>query len=236
MLGRDLRLPVESEDEEKSERAQAGGGQEGGTHAHRVGEDSARERAHRRGHDLAGLDQPHCAAGLLSRGLGGGHGEAERAEGAEGADARPQDEQLLDPRDRGAQGEKHDVHGERQGGNALVAPAVGEASPGRGEEAGQERRDPDEHAGPQGGLLGLLHPELLDVQGKEGNGEGGAGEDGEHHRHRHELIAAADGLPLHPRSHTSPRARGPRTSSRVRVRPLEPRSRATSAARARSRT
>ena len=116
-------------------------------------------------------------------------------------------------------------------GHGLLAVAVGEAPPDRGEEAGEQRRDADEDARPEGRLLRVLDPELAHEEGQEGNHEGEAHEDHEHHGRHHALVAlpgrgARQGQ-LHESRRTSPTASPPRSSRLVCVRPVEPRARAT---------
>ena len=107
---------------------------------------------------------------------------------------------------------------------------VGESAPYGCEEPREERRRADEDAGPERRALGLLDAQLAHEEGEEGQDEGEAREDGEDHRDRDELVAAGGGGG-HESSQTSPIACFPRISRRTRVRPLEPRSLATSAAR-----
>ena len=102
-------LLVEGQDEDECHGAQRGGDEERAADADRVGEQPAREGADRGGEDLCGLDAAHRAARLLPRGLRGGHRQPEGADAAEQPDADPQDEELLDARHRGAQGEEDHV-------------------------------------------------------------------------------------------------------------------------------
>ena len=57
---------------------------------------------------------------------------------------------------------------------------------------GQERRHADEDPRPERRRFGPVDPELAHVQRQEGQDEGEAREDGEDHRHGHELVAASD--------------------------------------------
>ena len=188
--GRTRGLVVEGQQQDERDRAGRRRHQERQPDADEVGQEPAGQRPDRRGQDLRRLDRADGAARVLARRARGGHREAQGADPAEQADPGAQHEELADAGDERGEDHQHDVGQQRPHGHPLLAVAVGEASPDRRQQPGEQRRDADEDARPLRDLLLAVDAELAHVEGKERQHEREAGEDHEHHRRHHELVAA----------------------------------------------
>ena len=227
------RLRVVAQHERERDRAERRRQHERRADADRVGQQAARQRPDGRRQDLRGLDLarppgPSARAAATRWPWPARAGRCRRR----GRSPMRSASSCQTSCDRGEQQQEH-VGDQRAHGHRLLPVAVGQPAPDGRQQAGEQRRHPDEDARPERAALLVLDAQLAHVERQERQHEREAGEDHEHARdHRPEVArATARAGRARPGRRRSRRAarprRGPaRRGSRAGARGRRPTSRA----------